>query len=142
VVSLRPVLGGVAEVDLGGGRRGVAFGAWRRFFESLAGRTPLVLGFEDLHWADEGLLDFVDYLADRTTDVPLLIACTARPELHDRRPGWGGGKTNASTLSLAPLSESETARLIGTLLGRAALPVETQSALLTRSGGNPLYAEQ
>src|SRR6266576_4834488 len=75
-----------------------AFAAWRRLLEAAAEQRPLVLVFEDLHWADDGLLDFVDHLADWATTVPLLIVGTARPELLDRRPGWGGGKRNAFTL--------------------------------------------
>src|SRR5262249_14972952 len=77
-----------------------AFAAWRRLLEAAAEQRPLVLVFEDLHWADDGLLDFVDHLADWATTVPLLIVGTARPELLDRRPGWGGGKRNAFTLSI------------------------------------------
>jgi class 3 adenylate cyclase/tetratricopeptide (TPR) repeat protein len=139
---LRPLagLGGAAEAS--GERRGEAFAAWRRFFETLAEERPLVLVFEDLHWADEGLLDFVDHLVDWAGDVPLLAVCTSRPELFERRPGWGGGKPNAVTLSLSPLSDEDTARLLATLLERSVLPAETQSALLERAGGNPLYAEQ
>ena len=68
-----------------------SFAAWRRLLEAAAEQRPLVLVFEDLHWADDGLLDFVDHLADWATTVPLLIVGTARPELLDRRPGWGGG---------------------------------------------------
>jgi class 3 adenylate cyclase/tetratricopeptide (TPR) repeat protein len=116
--------------------------AWRRFLESLAERRATVLIVEDLHWADDGLLDFLDYLIDWTRDVPLLVLCTARPELLARRPDWGGGKLNAATISLAPLSNEETARLLAGLLDRAVLPAELQSALLDRAGGNPLYAEE
>ena len=126
----------------GGDRRNEVFAAWRHFFEALAERRTLVLVFEDLHWADEGLLDFVDYLADWAGDVPLLVVGTARPELLARRSGWGGGKTNAVTLSLAPLSDDDTARLIGLLLGRAVLEAGQQAVLLAHAGGNPLYAEQ
>jgi len=126
----------------GGGGREEVFAAWRHFFEALAEQRPLVLVFEDLHWADEGLLDFVDYLVDWAAGVPLLVAGAARPELLGRRPGWGGGKPNAVTLSLAPLSEEDTARLIGSLLGRAVLEAGQQAVLLARAGGNPLYAEQ
>jgi len=125
-----------------GGDRSEAFAAWRQFVEALAEARPLVLVFEDLHWADDGLLDFVDYLADWAGGVPLLVVGTARPELLARRPGWGGGKPNALTLSLAPLSEEETARLIGSLLGRAVQEAGQQAVLLARAGGNPLYAEQ
>ncbi|MDQ2910244.1 MAG: hypothetical protein M3R39_04410, partial [Actinomycetota bacterium] len=103
---------------------------------------PLVLVFEDLHWADDGLLDFVDQLVDWAREAPLLVLCTARPELLERRPGWGGGKANASTISLPPLEDDETARLFSALLQRAVLPAETQSVLLAHAAGNPLYAEQ
>jgi class 3 adenylate cyclase len=133
---------GGGGVSVGGDRRSEAFAAWRFFFEALAEQRPLVLVFEDLHWADEGLLDFVDYLAGWAAGVPLLVAAAARPELLERRPGWGGGKPNAVTLSLAPLSDDDTARLIGSLLGRPVLEAGQQAVLLARAGGNPLYAEQ
>ena len=134
---LRPLVG-----LAGAGETGGEHGAWRRFFEALAEQGPVVLVFEDLHWADDGMLDFVDHLVDWATGVPLLVICTARPELLERRPAWGGGKRNALTVSLSPLSEPETARLISALLARSVLPAETQSALLARAGGNPLYTEQ
>jgi hypothetical protein len=98
--------------------------------------------FEDLHWADDALLDFLDHLIDWAVDVALLVVCTARPELLARRPGWGGGKANAATLSLAPLGADDTARLVAGLLDQALLPAETQAALLARAGGNPLFAEE
>jgi class 3 adenylate cyclase/tetratricopeptide (TPR) repeat protein len=139
---LRPLVGLTAEGELRGDNREEAFATWRRFFEALAERRPLVLVFEDLHWADEALLDFVDELLDWTTGVPLLVLCTARPELLTRRPGWGGGKPNAATISLSPLSDDETARIVHALLDRAVLPTETQAALLVHAGGNPLYAEE
>ena len=138
--KLRPLLG------LGGddvaGEREDSFAAWRRFFESLAEQRPLVLVFEDLHWAGDELLDFVDELPEWIEDVPLLVLCTARPELLDHRSGWGGGKRNALTISLAPLGTDDTAKLVAALLDRAVLPAETQETLLARAGGNPLYAEQ
>jgi tetratricopeptide (TPR) repeat protein len=134
---------GLAQ-ERGAGQEGSEEGAaaWRRFLESLAERRPTVLIFEDLHWADDGLLDFLDYLIDWTRDVPLLVLCTARPELLARRPDWGGGKLNAATISLAPLSDEDTARLLAGLLDRALLPAEFQAELLARAGGNPLYAEE
>jgi class 3 adenylate cyclase/predicted ATPase len=137
VARLRPLVG----LEAAAASREENFGGWRRFVEALAER-PTVLVFEDLHWAGDDLLDFVDELADWVTDVPLLIVATARPELIDRRPGWGGGKRNAHTISLAPLEPEETARLLAALLDRHLLPAETQQALLARAGGNPLYAEQ
>jgi class 3 adenylate cyclase/tetratricopeptide (TPR) repeat protein len=139
---LRPLVGLTGELATGDDRRAEAFSAWRRFFEALAERNPLVLVFEDLQWADDGLLDFVDYLVDWASGVPLLAVCSARPELLERRPGWGGGKRNATTVSLSPLSTEDTSRLVAGLLEQAVLPVEVQSALLARAEGNPLYAEE
>jgi class 3 adenylate cyclase/tetratricopeptide (TPR) repeat protein len=135
---LRPLLGlpGAAA------EQSERFAAWRRFFEMLGEVRPAVLVFEDLHWADDGLLDFVDYLADWAVTVPLLIVCTARPELLDRRPGWGGGKRNATSVSLSPLSDDDVGRLIAALLERSVLPAETKAELLRRADGNPLYAEE
>jgi class 3 adenylate cyclase len=140
--DLRPLVGLARDDELAGDRRAESFASWRRFFESLAERRPLVLAFEDLHWADDDLLDFVDELVEWVDGVPLLVLCTARPELLDRRPGWGGGKRNAVTVSLSPLDDRDTARLVAQLLDGSALPAETQSLLLARAGGNPLYAEQ
>ena len=139
---LLALLGLGGEAQLGGDRRNEAFAAWRRFLEALAEQRPLVLVFEDIHWADESLLDFLDELVDWVTDVPLLVVATARPELLERRAGWGGGKLNATTLALSPLSDEQTAELIGSLLGRPVLAADSQIALLERAGGNPLYAEQ
>jgi class 3 adenylate cyclase/tetratricopeptide (TPR) repeat protein len=138
---LRPLIG-AAEEGGGSDRRAEAFAGWRRFLEGLADERPTVLVFEDLHWADDGLLDFVDGLVDWATDLPLLVVATARPELLTRRMHWGGGKPNATTLSLAPLSEAETAEVVHAVLERAVLPADVQAAVLARAGGNPLYAEE
>jgi class 3 adenylate cyclase/tetratricopeptide (TPR) repeat protein len=139
---LRPLVGLAAELDMSMDRKNEAFAAWRRFFEALADRRPVVLVFEDLQWADDNVLDFVDYLVDWVTDSPLLVVATARPELLERRPGWGGGKPNATTISLSPLAEEEIARILATLLEQPVMPVEAQAPLLARAGGNPLYAEE
>jgi class 3 adenylate cyclase/tetratricopeptide (TPR) repeat protein len=139
---LGPLVGIESEQELHTDRRAEAFTAWRRFFEGMAEDRPLVLIFEDLHWGDDGLLDFIDHLVDWAGGVPILVVCTARPELLARRAGWGGGKPNATTLSLSPLDDEQTARLLAALLERSVLPAETQSALLQRAGGNPLYAEE
>ena len=103
---------------------------------------PAVLVFEDLHWADPALLAFLEHLADWSQGVPLVLVCTARPELQEQHPTWAAGLRNANTINLAPLTDEETARLIGSLMHRAVLPAETQRALLERAGGNPLYAEE
>jgi class 3 adenylate cyclase len=140
--GLRPLVGLGADAEARGDQRAERFAAWRQFLEALAEQRPTVLVFEDLHWADDDLLDFVDHLVDWATGVPLLVICTARPELLERRPGWGGGKTNALTLSISPLSDEETSRLLAGLLDRAVLSADLQQSLLERAGGNPLYAEQ
>ena len=119
-----------------------SFGAWQHFLEGVAAQRPLIAVFEDLHWADEQLLAFVEHLVDWSTGVPLLVLCTARPELYERSPGWGGGKRNSNTISLSPLGPENTARLLAALMQRAVLPAETQTRLLEHAGGNPLYAEE
>src|SRR4051794_1369825 len=138
--SLAPLVGAsdlVASSD-----RDETFTAWRRFVEGVAAQRPLILVFEDLHWADDALLAFVEHLVDWTAGVPLLVLCTARPELFENHPGWGGGKRNSNTISLSPLGADETARLLAALLRKAVLPAETQALLLEQAGGNPLYAEE
>jgi class 3 adenylate cyclase len=132
---VRPLVGLPSESE--SNDRAEAFSAWRRLLEDLAEQRPLVLVFEDLHWADDALLDFVDHLADWVTTVPMLIVGTARPELLDRRPGWGGGKRNAFTLSIDALSDEETAQLLQRVLDRSVFDAETQQAVLRRAEGNP-----
>jgi class 3 adenylate cyclase/tetratricopeptide (TPR) repeat protein len=139
---LRPLVGLAGYEPSAGDRRGEAFAAWRRFLEDVAEGGPTVLVFEDLHWADDGLLDFVDGLVDWVDRVPLLVVCTARPELLDRRPEWGARKPGTGIVTLAPLDSEETARLVHTLLERPVLDAETQRALVEQSAGNPLYAEE
>jgi class 3 adenylate cyclase/tetratricopeptide (TPR) repeat protein len=139
---LGPLVGLEGPEAAGGDLRREAFAAWRRFFESLAETRPLVLVFEDIHWADEGLLDFIDHLVDWANDVPILVVCTARPELLERRPGWGGGKRSALTVSLSPLSDDDIERLLRALLAERSVPQARVDDLLAHAGGNPLYAEE
>jgi class 3 adenylate cyclase/tetratricopeptide (TPR) repeat protein len=117
------------------------FTAWRRFVEALAYEGRLVLVFEDLHWADVPMLEFIEHLID-AGERPFMVVCAARPELYDRYPQWAERRHNAIRLSLPPLTDSETAVLISSLLERAVLPAATQSVLIERSGGNPLFAEE
>jgi class 3 adenylate cyclase/tetratricopeptide (TPR) repeat protein len=118
------------------------FAAWRAFIELLAEDSPTVLVFEDLHWADAALLEFLEYLVDHLEGVPLLLIVTTRPELHEKAPAWAASARNLAKVNLAPLGPAETARLISHLLGSAVLAAEVQQAIADRSGGNPLYAEQ
>jgi tetratricopeptide (TPR) repeat protein len=139
---VRPLAGLETDESSAGDRREESFAAWRRYLEAIADERPLVLVFEDLHWADDALLDFVDYLVEWAKGVPLLVLATARPELLSRRSSWGGGKVNSATLMLSPLTEEETAQLLHALLGRSAIDADLQTRLLEHAGGNPLYAEE
>src|SRR5215211_1875997 len=139
---LRPLLGLREEHQLQPDRQSEAFAAWRRFLEAVAEQGPAVLVFEDLHWADEALLDFVDELVEWLSDVPLLVVATARPELLVRRPAWAGGKANALTLSLAPLSQDEVVELVQALFDQPLLTAADVLRLVERAEGNPLYAEE
>ncbi|TML03781.1 MAG: hypothetical protein E6G36_08310, partial [Actinobacteria bacterium] len=127
---LRPLVGQASDTS---SSQEEAFAAWRRFFEALAEQHPLVLMFEDIHWADDGVLDFIEHLADWVRGVPMLILCTARLELLERRPAWGGGKVNAATVALAPLSDEETAALISAL--RATRSTRSSTSACSPSGG-------
>ncbi len=114
------------------------FGAWRRFVELAAGRAPVVLVIEDLHWSSDSLLDLVESILQPRADVPLLMIALARPELLDRRPSWGGGRRNAVSIALEPLPEAAVAELVADLLDR---PVpEIVAAVVDRAEGNPFYA--
>ena len=103
---------------MGAGTQEESFTAWRRFCECLAAEGPAVLVFEDLHWADPALLAFLEHLADWAEGVPLLLLCTARPELQEQHPTWAAEARNANTINLAPLTDEETARLIASLLDK------------------------
>ena len=118
------------------------FTAWRRFLEQIAEDRPTVLVFEDLHWADDAMLAFLEHVADRAEGVPLLVVGTARPELFERHPDYGAGLRNATPINLSPLSSEETARLISALLQTTVISAELQQPILDQSGGNPLYAEE
>src|SRR5215217_3474320 len=138
---LAPLLG-VAGPDAVKAERAELFAAWRRFVEAIAAARPLVLVVEDLHWADQAMLEFLEHLVERSADLPLLIVATARPELLERQPGWGGGNPASTRIPLGALTDLETARLLAALVGRSVLPVGVQALLLERAAGNPLYAEE
>ncbi|HUO46129.1 MAG TPA: AAA family ATPase [Acidimicrobiia bacterium] len=134
-LRLAPLVG----LDRGEVERSELFAAWLRFFEALAARSPLVLVIEDLHWADDAVIDFLAHLTDRARESPILILGSARPELFSERPEWGGGQRDAVTLGLSPLSNDETIRLVSALAERPLMEAGVQAALIERSGGNPLY---
>ncbi|MDQ1014251.1 BTAD domain-containing putative transcriptional regulator [Streptomyces afghaniensis] len=115
--------------------------AWRLLLTGLTAERPLLLVLEDLHTAPDPVLDLVTELADAAGPVPLLVAVTARPELLDRRPVWGGGRRDALALTLDPLDEPSSAALLDALLAAGGeLPADVRRDVLARAGGNPLYA--
>jgi len=120
------------------GGRDVLFAAWRIFFERVAARGTTILLFEDLQWADGGLLDFIASLIEWSKGVPLLVVTLARPELFDRRPDWGAGTRNFTSISLEPLGEPAMRELLAGFV--PGLPAAAVSAILARADGMPLYA--
>ena len=142
VADLLGLASGVLD-NVSGGRRGQEI-AWaaHEWATNLAEAQPLVLGFEDVHWAEEPLLDLVEHLADRIDDAPVLIVCLARPELLDSRPAWGGGRRRSIAIELGPLPESEIAELVDTLVEGASLSDGLRTVLLDKTEGNPLFVEE
>ncbi len=121
------------------------FSAIRSLVDAAAREAPVILAIEDIHWADEGMLDLIEYLA-RWVRGPALLVCLARDELLDRRPGWGGGRLNATTITLDPLAPDMARELVGALLtsdgGAANGNGHMVEQVAARSGGNPLFAEE
>jgi class 3 adenylate cyclase len=114
--------------------------AWVEFLDELAREQPLVVLFEDLHWAEQDLLDLLERLV-RELSGPALVLCTARPELLDRRPTWGAGRRNASLVWLEPLDSGETARMLSELMA-GELPPQVRELLVERTEGNPFFVEE
>jgi class 3 adenylate cyclase/tetratricopeptide (TPR) repeat protein len=130
---------------LGAGEGGAAeetFWAIRRFLEVRGRERPVVVVFDDIHWGESTFLDLVEHIADWSRDSSILLLCMARPDLLDVRPTWAGGKTNATTISLAPLSDPECAELIDHLLGSSGLPANVGERITAVAEGNPLFVEE
>ncbi len=131
--------------------REALFSAARAAVEAIARRRTLVLAIDDIHWADEGMLDLIDHLT-RWVRAPLLLVCLTRDELLERRPGWGGGRRNATTIALEPLTDEETRELVAALMTptngdhksrrRIDGAGDVVPQVAERSGGNPLFAEE
>jgi class 3 adenylate cyclase/tetratricopeptide (TPR) repeat protein len=126
------------------GERGQPEIAWaaREFVDELADVQPLVLVFEDIHWAEEPLLELIDHLAQWVRERALLILCLARPELLDVRPGWGGGRIRSTAIELEPLAQDESKALATALLAQHDIPEMLTAKLLEKAEGNPLYVEE
>lgn len=118
------------------------FWAIRRFFETVARDRPLVLVFDDIHWAETMLLDLIEHLAGGSRGVPIFVVCMARPELVEERPGWGGGRLDATNLVLGTLGREDSARLIDNLLGSAEIDEEARERILEAGEGQPLFLEE
>ncbi len=135
---LEPRLGALIGVAQPGLDRQELFAGWRLFFERLSGELPVLLTFEDLHWADDGLLDFIDHLLEWSAEHPIFILGLARPELTERRAGWPAGRRGATPLYLEPLSDSAVGELLdGVVTG---LPAEARERIASQAEGIPLYA--
>jgi class 3 adenylate cyclase/tetratricopeptide (TPR) repeat protein len=119
-----------------------AFWGVRKLLEHLAVERPVVVVFDDIHWAEPMLLDLIEHLADWTRDAAVLLLCVARPELLDIRPGWGGGKLNATTILLEPLGAGDASELVDNLLGRADIATAARDRILEAAEGNPLFVEE
>jgi class 3 adenylate cyclase/tetratricopeptide (TPR) repeat protein len=139
---VRSLLGLGGETESRADGRAETQVAWRRFFELVASRGTTVLALDDLHWADDAVLAFVDDLVANADALPLLVLATARPELLDCRPQWAEERPRRVVVSLAPLSEDDTMRLVQSLAGDVELGAERRDTLLRLAAGNPLYAEE
>jgi tetratricopeptide (TPR) repeat protein len=130
-----------AAIGLGeaGGEIHETFHAVRRLLEVLAGDRPLVVVFEDIHWAEPTFLDLLQYMAGFSAGHPLFLLCTARPDIHELRPDWGN---IGDLIVLDPLVEDECDRLIENLLGRAGVTGEVQTRITDAAEGNPLFVEE
>jgi len=120
------------------GGRDVLFAAWRIFFEQVANRGTTILLFEDLHWADSGMLDFIEHLLEWARNVPILVVTLARPELLDRRPGWGSTTRHLTKMPLEPLDDEAMSELLAGFV--PGLPATAMATILRRADGIPLYA--
>jgi len=127
---------GVEQAPAGG--RDALFAAWRVYFERIAAQGTTALVFEDLQWADDGLLDFIEHVLEWSKNLPLLVITLSRPDLFDRRPGWASGHKFMTAMALEPLRDDEMRALLAGLI--AGLPDTTVEAILARADGIPLYA--
>ncbi|MGB2874172.1 MAG: AAA family ATPase [Gaiellaceae bacterium] len=118
--------------------------AWaaREWAQRVAQEQPLVLVFEDIHWAEEPLLELIEHLATWVREAPLLLLCLARPELLDLRPGWGGGRVRATAIELEALPRDESEQLVEALLDGGELSESARQELLDKTEGNPLFVEE
>jgi class 3 adenylate cyclase/tetratricopeptide (TPR) repeat protein len=150
--DVEAALDGSIDADLAATRIGAGLGsvetraspeeiawAFRKLFEALAAKMPLIVVFDDIHWAEPTLLDLIEYVAAFAQDVPLFVLCTTRPDLFEQRPTWTAPKPNATLLTLGPLADSDSESLV-TRLGD--VPAATRQRIVEVAEGNPLFVEQ
>ncbi|MEP6469771.1 MAG: adenylate/guanylate cyclase domain-containing protein [Chloroflexota bacterium] len=153
--KLRALAAGAPEAEVVAERIGQAVGleggsapqeeifwAARKLLETLARQRPLVIEFDDIQWADDTFLDLLEHIVQLALDAPLLIVCPARPELLERRPGWGGGLAQVTTQRLEPLPAESAGQLIDQLPGGMQLPDPLRTRILDAAEGNPLFVEE
>lgn len=128
----------IGLTDMPPGDRSELFAALRSFFHAISDRGTVLMVFEDLHWADAGMLDFIEELVERTTGHPILVLCLARPELLDRRPDWAASRKRTLAMHLSRLDEDSMRRLVAGLA--PGLPTEMIERIAERTAGVPLHA--
>ena len=116
--------------------------AIRTFLEALARPRPLVVLLDDVHWAEPTLLDLIDHVAEWSKDVPIMLIALSRPDLLETRPAWGGGKVNATTVLLEPLTDGDSEALVANLLGSADVSADAKDRIIEAGGGNPFFVEE
>jgi class 3 adenylate cyclase/tetratricopeptide (TPR) repeat protein len=142
VADLLALVSGVLDaVETDRSQQEIAWAA-REWAESLAAVQPLVLAFEDIHWAEEPLLGLIEHLATWVREAPLVLLCLARPELLEVYPGWGGGRVRATAIELGALAREDAEELVDTLLANAALSSDKRADVLDKTEGNPLFVEE
>ena len=142
IADLLALAAGVLEAVEGARSQQEIVWAARAWAEKLAEAQPLVLVFEDIHWAEDPMLELIENLAERVRDAPLLLICLARPELLESRPGWGGGRVRALAVELEALARTESEELVDALLAELDLPRDLRESVLEKTEGNPLYVEE
>ncbi len=155
VAKIQALVSGIEREDVVARRVGQALGlalgrpspdeifwAIRRLFEAMSRPRPLVLVFDDIHWAEPNLLDLIEHVADRSRDAPMMLVCMARAELLDERAAWGAGALNATTILLEPLDADDSDAMLGNLLGAAELDPAVRGRIVEIASGYPLFVEE
>ena len=140
-IATRLIMGALGANDEPGSPEETAW-AFRRLFEALAASRPLVVVVDDIHWADETLLDLLEYLVGFSSGAPILLLCLARPDVFDVRPSWGAPRTGTTLVSLSPLSDDESDGLIEGLRRNDDVTRTLRDRIVDVAAGNPLFVEQ